>query len=76
MQLANVELDPLLLTAVCEYAHEHGLSATDCINEALADWVLAVARGVSAPKTPRLERKPNGREVAQSNKAKIVTISG
>lgn len=75
MQLSNLELDPLLLTAVCEYAHEHGLSATDCINEALSDWILAVARGVSLPKSARPERRFDGPGVAPSNKARVVSIS-
>ena len=76
MQLPNIELDPLLLTAVCEYAHEHGLSATDCIDEAIADWVLAVARGASIPKSAGLERKSGPRDIAQVTSAGTMSISG
>lgn len=76
MPLPNVELDASLLTVVCEFAHENGLSAQDCVNEALADWIAAVVVSRSQSQPLTLARKRPRSVDAPGKRGRIVPIAG
>lgn len=76
MTLPNLELDAALLSRMCEYAHDHGLCATDCLHEAISDWLAAVdIERVSVAEQTAPDRKRPASVRPQARTARVVSIS-